>query len=167
MMKQNIYPIELIGSGVLSVMAKPTSGYGIDYGFKVIAEAGVDSVVSLLESQEADEVGLQDERQLVEKNGMKFIAYPIPDMSVPTSLDVFVEMTKCFYHEINNGLNMVIHCYAGIGRTSLVAGGILLHCGFEPDEAFEHIASKRGEPVPETKEQKDWFFDNYAAIVNK
>jgi len=58
------------------------------------------------------------------------------------------------YNEAAGGLNTVIHCRAGIGRTGIVAAGVLLHCGFEPMKAFEHISRKRGASVLDTQEQR-------------
>ena len=42
--------------------------------FLGIANAGINTIVSLLEPNEADEVGLVNEKILSENNGMKFIS---------------------------------------------------------------------------------------------
>ena len=81
-------------------------------------------------------------------------------------MEQFSHFTKRLYHEAAGGLNTVVHCRAGIGRTGIVAVGVLFHCGFEPIEAFEHISNKRGVSVPDTQEQIDWVKENYGAIVN-
>ncbi len=143
-MSPDIYEVELIGSGSLSVMAKPVSGDWIEEEFTSISKHGIDRIISLLEEEEALSVGLGEEAVLTQKNGMEFISYPIQDRGVPESAQQFGEFTKRQYHETAGGLNTVVHCRAGIGRTGIVAAGILLHCGFEPDDAFAHISKKEG-----------------------
>jgi protein-tyrosine phosphatase len=165
-MKPDIYQVELIGSGSLSVMAKPVSGEWIEDEFKNIANEGIDRIVSLLEVHESYEVGLENEQSLTEKNGMDFVSYPIKDRGLPTSVSEYSIFTKRLYHEAAGGLNTVVHCRAGIGRTGIIAAGVLLHCGFDPLEAFDCISSKRGVSVPDTQEQIDWVTNNYAAIIN-
>lgn len=165
-MSPDIYQVEMIGSGSLSVMAKPVSGEWIEDEFSGIAQYGINRIISLLEEHESYEVGLSQERSLTEKNGMEFISYPIPDRGLPNSISEFASFTKRIYHEAAGGLNTVIHCRAGIGRTGIVAAGVLLHCGFEPSQAFTLISEKRGVSVPDTQEQIDWVTNNYGAIVN-
>lgn len=165
-MSAEIYQVELIGSGSLSVMAKPISGDWIEDEFTSIAEYGINRIVSLLEHHEALEVGLGEEKTLAEKCGMEYLSFPIPDRGLPISITEFSIFTKRLYHEAAGGLNTVIHCRAGIGRTGIVAAGVLLHCGFEPIEAFQRISTKRGVIVPDTQEQADWIQNNYEVIVN-
>jgi protein-tyrosine phosphatase len=165
-MYPDIYQVELIGSGSLSVMAKPVSGEWIEDEFSSIARVGINRIVSLLEEGEALEVGLSEERELAEKNGIEFISFPIPDRGLPSSIEQFSKFTKRLYHEAAGGKHTVVHCRAGIGRTGIVAAGILLHCGYEPLEAFEHISNKRGVSVPDTQEQIEWVKNNHGAIVN-
>ncbi|AJQ95499.1 protein-tyrosine phosphatase family protein [Gynuella sunshinyii] len=165
-MNPDIYKIELIGSGSLSVMAKPVSGEWIEDEFSGIARWGINRIVSLLEDHEAFEVGLNNEKQLAEKYGMEFILYPIPDRGLPSTIQEYLCFTKRLYHEAAGGLNTVVHCRAGIGRTGIIAAGVLLHCGFSPIEAFEHISKIRGVSVPDTQEQIDWVAKSYEALPN-
>ncbi len=165
-MSPDIYLVELIGSGSLSVMAKPVSGEWIEDEFSMIANRGITRIVSLLEQQEAIELGLGKEKLLAEKNAMEFISYPIPDRGLPVSVREYLEFTGRLYYEAANGQHIVVHCRAGIGRTGIIAAGILLHCGFEAMDAFEHISRKRGIVVPDTDEQINWVIKSYAALSN-
>lgn len=165
-MSPDIYKIELIGSGSLSVMAKPVSGEWIEEEFLGIANWGIDRIVSLLEVNESFEVGLSNEKQLTEKYGMEFIHYPIPDRGLPNSVQDYLAFTKSLYREADSGLNTVVHCRAGIGRTGIIAAGVLLHCGYEPKKAIEHISKLRGVQVPDTPEQVDWVVRSYDAMPN-
>jgi len=165
-MKPTIYLIERISSGSLSIMGKPASGEQIDVEFKNIADQGINTIVSLLEIGESAEVGLQDEETLATKNGMAFHSFPIEDYGLPASKDQFKVFSKSLFSAAAGGENIVIHCRAGIGRSGLVAAGVLLHSKYEPLDAFNHISNKRGETVPETDEQKNWLLENYEYITN-
>ena len=159
------YEIELIGSGFLAVMAKPVAGEWIQEEFSGLAKSGLGQVVSLLESHEAFEVGLDDEAVHCERNGIKFASYPIADRGLPPTVAGFAEFTRGLYHDVAGGLNTVIHCRAGIGRTGLLAAGVLLRAAFDVDEAFKHVSNRRGVEVPDTDEQRDWLHDNASAIT--
>ena len=165
-MSPDIYRVELIGSGSLSVMAKPISGEWIEEEFSSIAKWGINRIVSLLEQHESIELGLDTEKELSEKNGMEYVSYPIPDRGLPSSPNDYLSFTKRLYHEAAGGLDTVIHCRAGIGRTGLIAAGVLLHCGFGPEEAFKLISEKRGVSVPDTQEQIKWVVKSYESMSN-
>lgn len=164
-MKSDIYIVKTIGSGFLAVMAKPVSGEWIEDEFSGIAKKGVRQMVSLLEDHEAYGLGLQNENKLAEQNHMAFVSFPIQDRGIPNSISEFSNITKKLCQEIAEGRNTVVHCRAGIGRTGIVAAGILLHCGFKPDEAFGLISAKRGIQVPDTDEQRNWILSNYDVIT--
>jgi protein-tyrosine phosphatase len=165
-MGPTFYEIELIGSGFLAVMAKPVAGEWIEDEFSGLAKSDLRQVVSLLEDHEAFEVGLNDEARLCEQYGLKFVSYPIVDRGLPATVAGFAEFTKRLYHEVAGGLNTVIHCRAGIGRTGLVAAGVLLHAAFDVDEAFKHISDRRGVEVPDTDEQRHWLSENAKSITS-
>ncbi len=164
MIKPDIYPVLAIGKGSLSVMAKPVAGEWIEEEFEGISRTGIHRIVSLLESQEARELGLGDEKMLCEKFGMEFVSFPIRDMGLPVSLEDYVSLTDRLYKDALRGLNTVVHCRAGIGRTGVVAAGILLHNGYDPTAAFALISAKRGVSVPDTLEQLDWVINNHVSI---
>jgi protein-tyrosine phosphatase len=164
-LQPQIYKIKVLGSGFLAAMAKPAPGEYIEQEFSGIVEAGINAIVSLLEPSEARELGLGDERQLAEKNGMRFISFPIVDMNLPASLQSFHELTAALYQQVLSGTNTVIHCRAGIGRTGMVTAGVLLHSGMTPQAAFELISEKRGVSVPDTGAQRDWVVANSRSIV--
>ena len=164
-MRPSIFKVAQIDNGFLAVMAKPVAGEWINDEFKGIAETGVNKIVSLLESQEAYDVGLQDEQTLVESLGMRFLHYPIADRGLPQSVAAFGELAKQLYNDITIGVNTVIHCRAGIGRTGILAAGVLLHCGYDSNAAFAHVSEKRGVQVPDTEQQERWLHENQNEIL--
>ena len=58
---------------------------------------------------------------------------------------------------------MAVHCFAGVGRSAVIAAATLLLAGIGPSEALELISAARGYDVPDTSEQRAWI---YAAADN-
>ena len=158
-MKSEIYKIIGIGSGSLSVMAKPVSEW-IDDEFGHIQSSGITLVVSLLEEAEAYELGLRQEAAIAQRFGLGFLSFPIPDRGLPESVFKFVDFTRELYQRVIDGHHIAIHCRAGIGRSGLVAAAVLLHDGMIPEDAFALISEKRRVSVPDTREQKDWLIQH-------
>lgn len=163
--KPDIYVVEHIGSGFLAVKARPVPGEWIEDEFKNIAAFGIGRVVSLLEPDEAKELGLAREAQLCLSNRMEFVSYPIADRGLPACAKEFGRFCYELYGSIAGGQNTVVHCRAGIGRSGIISAGILLHAGFEPSEAFSRISEARRIAVPDTDEQRSWVSDNHLTIV--
>ena len=85
MFQPTIYPIQTIGAGSLSVMARPVPGEWIEDEFAGIARLGISHIVSLLEHEESIELGLEDEPQLAEQHGMLFTSFPVGSLSARVS----------------------------------------------------------------------------------
>lgn len=163
----SIFVVEPIGSGFLAVMARPVPGEWVEDEFGRISAHGIHCIVSLLEPKEAVEIGLGEEKALCERHSMEFVSYPISDRGLPSSVFGFAALTHSLYESIARGNNTVIHCRAGIGRTGIVAAGILLHAAFAAESAFDHITKARGMAVPDTEEQRQWIISNQRAILTQ
>ncbi|MFT5469543.1 MAG: protein-tyrosine phosphatase [Verrucomicrobiales bacterium] len=159
-----IFSVESIGRGSLAVMARPVAGEWIEEEFAGIAEAGINRVVSLLEIDEAIELGLGAEADLCRRNGMEFSSFPIRDRGLPQSLSNFAEFNREIYQAILSGTNIVVHCRAGIGRTGIFSAALLLRSGQNAEEAFKRISAARGLRVPDTEEQRAWVKANERAL---
>lgn len=149
------YKVIEIEKGTLSVMAKPVPGEWIEEEFSGLKRLGIDKIVSLLESFEQCDVGLEKEEMLCIKNGMEYSSFPIPDRGLPNTLQA-KKFSKELYTEICNGKHIVIHCRAGIGRTGIIAGAVIVNTGITALEAFTLISEARGVQVPDTEEQENW-----------
>jgi protein-tyrosine phosphatase len=154
-MLPTIYLVKEFSEGKLSVMAKPVSGEWIDDEFSGLKRLGVNKVVSLLEKDEEREVGLALEMSLCHEHDIEFISFPIPDRGLPNTPKA-IALAEELYSEINKGKHVVIHCRAGIGRTGIIAGAVLVKSGINANEALSLISDARGVKVPDTEEQESW-----------
>lgn len=149
------YKVIEIENGTLSVMAKPVPGEWIEDEFIGFARLGVDKIVCLLEEWEQLELGLVDEAKLCAKNNIEYVSFPIPDRGLPKT-ELALALAEELHSEICAGKHVAIHCRAGIGRTGIIAGTVLLTFGKTAKEALDLISDARGVRVPDTEEQEAW-----------
>ena len=142
--------------GRLAVVARPRGGDWLEDEASGWRRAGIDVIVSLLEDDEAAQLGLHDEAKAAEANGIRFISFPIPDRGVPASVSEAVSLIAAISDALETGKNVAVHCRQGLGRSGLVAAGVLAGSGLNPERAIEVVSSARGQTVPETPDQRLW-----------
>lgn len=152
-MRDEVYWIPAPWPGRLGIAAHPRGGDWLDVEARAWREAGVDVVVSLLTSDEVEELLLQDEEPHCRQEGLDFQRFPIPDRDVPASRAATVDFIASLEGLLASGKNIVAHCRQGIGRSSLLAASLLVANGAEPGDAFHTIERARGRPVPDTTAQ--------------
>jgi len=165
-MQAKMYKIGSIGKGFVAIMARPSLEADAPASIANIARLGIQQVVSLLEPSETRDLGLHSEREQVKAHSMGFTSFPIPDMGLPPSVEEYAQLAKMLFNQVSAGVNTLIHCHAGIGRSGLLVSGILLHCDMDPQQAFAYASRMRGIRVPETSTQEQWLISNYATILN-
>ena len=163
--KPDVYWIEGPWPGKLAIVARPRGGDWLGDEVKEWKKAGVNVVVSLLMSGEESELGLTSEAEIVKRNGLTHISFPIPDYSVPVSKIPMQQLAAELNDQLSRGACIGVHCRQSIGRASLVAACVLVTSGESPLRAFEHIELARGVHVPDTAEQKEWVISFARDIV--
>ena len=154
--KPDVYWIEGPWPGKLAIIARPRGGDWLGDEVEGWKEAGLNVVVSLLTSGEQTELGLISEAEIVRRNGLTYISFPIPDYSVPGSKIPMQRLATELNHQLSRGACIGVHCRQGIGRSSVVAACVLVTSGESSKRAFELIELARRSPVPDTPEQKEW-----------
>lgn len=155
-MKADLFWIPGPWRGRLAIAARPRGGDWLEDEANSWRRAGIGVVVSLLEQNEAAQLDLADEHQAVEKQAITFLSFPIPDRGIPASGDAAISVIARVAAELDAGKNVAVHCRQGVGRSSLIAAGVLVASGIDADEAIQIISSARRIPVPETPEQRQW-----------
>ena len=118
--------------------------------------AGLDLVVSLLESEEAAQLDLVQEAGAAKSKGLDFISFPIPDRGVPASMQAALSLLRKIANALDEGKNVAVHCRQGIGRSGSIAAGVLVTSGIGVEKAIEVVGSARGQTIPETPAQLQW-----------
>ncbi len=142
--------------GRLAIAARPRGGEWLEVEAAEWRQAGIDVIVSLLEDDEVADLDLLDEATVVESAGIEFISFPTPDRGVPASRRQAVSLIANIAGELEGGRNVAVHCRQGIGRSGLIAAGVLMASGTTAEDAFRIVSSARGATVPETSEQRAW-----------
>jgi protein-tyrosine phosphatase len=161
-MRAEFYPVAHSGPGHLSVLARPRGGEWLPDEVQGWRTAGVDVVVSLLTPAEYEELDLAEEAALCRRAGMRFIAFPLADRSVPVpeaGADPLVAELVGF---LTAGAHVAMHCRMGIGRSAMLAAATLVALGQTPEQAVAAVAAARGCAVPDTPQQREWV-ERYAA----
>ncbi len=162
----NVYWLTGPWKGKVALAARPRGGDWLADDIAYWKRAGIRSILSLLTPGEQLELGLQDEWREMQRQGLEFSSFPIPDLQLPRSEAKLAEALEKVTGNLSNGRNVLIHCRQGIGRTGLVAACLLVKGGMSPGAAIEAVSAARGMPVPETPEQRDWI-DRYAPAFAK
>ena len=121
-----------------------------------LKEGGIDTVISLLERDEAAWLGLAEEGAVAEELGMQFLSFPIPDANIPLDPDEFHALVSDLAERLVNGERIGVHCRGCVGRSTVLAASVLIQLGISPEIALAAIESARGCPVPDTPEQERW-----------
>ncbi len=151
--------------GKLAVAARPRGGEWLADEIRSWKRQGVGAVLSLLTPQEEKDLDLAEEGRIAESEELLFDSFPIADRQVPASQSKLATVLEKASDQLSDGINLVIHCRGGIGRSGLVAACLLITKGLSPGAAMESVSIARGLPIPETAEQRDWI-DRHAAVFS-
>jgi hypothetical protein len=140
----------------LAIVPRPRGGDWLDDEMLALKEAGIDVVVSMLQEDEARELGLDREASSAQEKDLKFINFPVPDRGVPLKSSSFIKFLENLEDLLVGGKRIGIHCRACIGRASITSASVLIRSGIPSESAWLQISVARGCSVPDTVEQRDW-----------
>jgi protein-tyrosine phosphatase len=140
----------------LAIATRPRGGDWLAGDIESLKNEGVAAVVSALTDAEAEELGLEREPDCCLERELDYFSFPIEDRSVPDSVEEFRSLIADLLDELVEGRAVVIHCRAGIGRSSMIASGVLMRLGSSASEALRIVGEARGMTVPDTTEQREW-----------
>jgi protein-tyrosine phosphatase len=137
-------------------MACPRGGKELHEDIRSLQTESVDILVSLLTPGELVTFDLTSEPEVCAAHGIEYRSFPIADHSVPSSQTAVLDFATRLERELKAGKAIAIHCFAGIGRSSLMAACVLVINGRSAIVAFNQIRQARGCHVPDTAIQFDW-----------
>ncbi len=152
----NIFWLDLDTPGRLGMMPRPRGGDWLEDELALFKRQGVNVLVSMLESDEAHRLELDQEQTLCEAQEIEFHTYPVRDRDVPTSQREVCELATTLAEKLSDGQDVIVHCRGGIGRSGLMAASIMIVLGLGVDEVLSRLRKTRGLKVPETDEQVEW-----------
>lgn len=154
-----LYRIKQPFEGRLAVSRRPFGFEDLDDDMGIWRAAGVDVVVSMMEGDEAEEMGLANEREACLANGLEFISCPVPDHGIPGDVEAVLRGVDHALARLGQGHCVAAHCFAGIGRSPLFVAATLVRYGLDVDLAWQRIVAARGLQLPDTTAQRRWVSD--------
>jgi len=151
-----IYWLDTEPKVAMAVVSCPRGDEKLKGDLADLKSGGIDTVLSLLEEDEAVWLGLGDEGKMAKEAGMNFISFPIPDANVPMDPVKFQLLVADLAIRVMAGETIGIHCRGCIGRSTVMAACMLIHLGFAAETALSVIETARGCPIPDTMEQENW-----------
>jgi protein-tyrosine phosphatase len=151
-----IFWIEGEPAAPLAIVLCPYGGQRLEDELLAMKRAGIETLVSLLEKDEAVMLGLGEESALADSIGMQFLSHPIPDTHVPHDTGAFREFVADLAERLRAGEHIGVHCRGSIGRATVTAACTLIELGWAPKAALAAIEAARGCPVPDTQQQQEW-----------
>jgi protein-tyrosine phosphatase len=158
-MRPELWWIDGPWHGRLAIVSRPRGGDWLDDEVRSWRSAGLDVVVSLLTSDEIDDLDLAQEARLCRANGIELLSFPIVDRSVPASQKATLDFVRKLERLLAGGRSVAIHCRQGIGRSALIAACLFVFGGNHPELALRAISAARGCSVPETPDQRQWVIE--------
>ena len=149
--------------GRLWIMPRPQSET-LPQQMMACREAGMDHLVSMLEPEEAIQLGLAEEARHCAVAGMSFHTHPITDFGLP-ELPSFTALTRQIHGWLAQGQGVGVHCRGGIGRSGMVTAGVLMVKGQSARDAITTVSVARGSTIPDTVEQGN-FLSSFEKCVS-
>lgn len=129
----------------------------LDKDLKVINAWGSQTLVSLMEAHEFEELGVPEFFETMSKSSVRWYHLPIPDLQTPTRQfeELWSGIGPILHEQLANGQSIVIHCRGGLGRTGVLAARILVEAGANPIEAVATVRAGREHSI-ETYAQENY-----------
>jgi ADP-ribosylglycohydrolase len=95
---------------------------------------------------------------------IEYLRKPIRDHGLPEKREHMMEILDCLHDALRSGRPAYVHCRAGIGRTGMVVGCLLVERGLTGEAALDELArrwqqcerSRFWPSVPETEAQTEY-----------
>jgi len=133
----------------------PSSKKNLNTDLQEINEWGANGVVCFLEAHELAIARIEELPERVQEAGMWWRLLPIVDMGVPHQQfeDEWAEEGELIRHALRIGERVIFHCYAGLGRTGMMAARILVEMGMDPEEAIATVRVDNSRRIQNEKQE--------------
>jgi len=123
-----------------------------------LLERGIDCFIDLTQPQELDPY------DAALPSASRYLRRSIVDHATPRHRDEMAEILQCLRVALDEGRSVYLHCRAGIGRTGMVTGCLLVELGFAGEDALAELnrlwrqsaRSNQWPKVPETPDQIEY-----------
>ncbi|MBI2765310.1 MAG: dual specificity protein phosphatase family protein [Chloroflexi bacterium] len=154
----DLYWAEGAFPGRLAVAGRPRGGSFLADDIAAFGAHGVGALVSTLGPKETRDAQLEHLAGAARGAGIEFLHLPIPNLLAP-SIEGVIEALRRLAAMAAAGVNVAVHCWAGIGRSPLIVSSVLVLLGLSAEEAWLRVETARMARVPDTHLQRAWVHD--------
>lgn len=115
----------------------------MDVDLKVLTAKHTNMLVTLMEPLELMDNSMGGLAVELEKRGIKWLHFPIRDLSIPTSLRGLRAAVVDVFEQVTAGRHVVVHCRGGHGRTGLFVACLLTEFGHDAGSAIKLVRAAR------------------------
>jgi protein-tyrosine phosphatase len=147
--------------GAIALSRMPGSVTRIEDDVAEIVALNCACVLTLAPHEELMRHGADLLSSLLMNEGIEWHHFPIVDYAtpLPSQDQAWIELSERLHDHLNNNRTILVHCYAGVGRSGMIALRLLVEKGINPEEAFKQIRQVRPGAV-ERPAQYEWAIAN-------
>ena len=143
-------------AGAIGLTRLPGAWFNsLETDLEAIRASGASTLVSLVGDPELGRTGAEDFGASVAAAGLAWHHLPIRDFGVPDAPfeTAWAVSGPALRQRLAAGEKVVLHCFAGLGRSGLVAARLLIELGEAPSQAIDRVRAARPGAV-QTAEQE-------------
>lgn len=147
----------LAPTGAIAISRLPGSQSPLHDDIKAICAVGVACVVSLTPMEEIKRLGDAQLSAALMENNIVWHHFPILDYStpLPNQAQDWQQLSAQLHGLLDQGQRILIHCFAGIGRSGMITMRLLVERGMSPTDALVQVRHVRPGAV-ERPAQYEW-----------
>lgn len=137
----------------ISIGPCPKGDEHLEIDVQELSGCGISMIVSLLTYTESVQLGLSIEADVCKSHSIEFVNFPIMDKGI-CGFNQFVDFIELLYGRTQKLNSIFIHCQHGIGRSGMVALGLMIRDGKDLEESIKQVSAIRGYDVPQSLAQR-------------
>jgi protein-tyrosine phosphatase len=143
--------------GEIALSRMPGSVTSINDDIAEIIALDCACVLTLTPDQELSQHGAEQLPIMLKRLGLPWHHFPIEDYGIPAASQTerWSDLSLRLHQFLDDDRKVLIHCYAGIGRSGMIALRLMVERGADPIEALAQIRHIRPGAV-ERPAQYDW-----------
>lgn len=150
----DLYKITEIGSCKINISSCPKKTHSDKLDLQYLKEKSARIlIISLLTYDEISNLKLENEELEAKELSIDFINFPISDMGIP-GYEEFVSFIEKLFTKTMSYEKIIIHCKHGIGRSGLIALGLMVKNGNDLSESINAATKIRGYAIPQSVSQR-------------